>query len=199
MSSNKKFLAKRAERREKAKRAKRERKLANRPMSTADFSKKFIADILALYTKKEQFKRDIDKNITIIKTLKTNDPDKYGNISLDSLEKIKSDFEIIDKATESLSMTAAKLEDAKDNESSMRLILDTMGDLTSAQSNITELMYRYLDVVSSTGNQIRGYAPTETSVVKDDAVTYEEERTHEDQEIDVTPEDIHASEIVNEK
>lgn len=190
MPSNKKYLAKRSARQAKARKLKLERRNARRPQTTADFVKKFVKDIFELYYKKEQFKKDINKNLEIIKTLKENDPDKYSNISTDELTNVSNDFNDIDSSINELNLVAAKLEDMKGSEESMRVILDSMEKLTAAQEKIANLANKYFDVVTNIGNKIQGYAPINTNVVVEDAGTFEEERTHEDQEIDVEPSDL---------
>ena len=189
-SRNKKALAKAVQRREKARRLRFERSHRKQPLSTAQFAKEFVSEALDLLKKKEDLKKELKERVASIRVLRETDPTKYAFLSSDSLDSLLTSFDPLDASIAELNNVAAKLEDTNSSTEKMHILLDSTTVLADAQAEMMRFFDKYLVAIKSIDNQIKEVQEGVTNENTIPDAVFEEERTHEDQEIDVSEEDV---------
>lgn len=189
-SRNKKALAKAVHRKEKARRLRFERSQHKQPLSTAQFAKEFVTEALDLFKKKEDLKKELKEKVAFIRVLKETDPTKYAFLSSDSLDSLLTSFNPLDASIAELNNVAAKLEDANSSTEKMHILLDSTTILADAQAEMMRFFDKYLVAIKSIEQQIKEVQEGVTNENTIPDAVFEEERTHEDQEIDVSEEDV---------
>ena len=189
-SRNKKALAKAVQRKEKARRLRFERSRQKQPLSTAQFAKEFVSEALDLFKKKEDLKKELKEKVASIRVLKETDPTKYAFLSSDALDSLLTSFDPLDTSIAELNNVAAKLEDTNSSTEKMHILLDSVTVLSDAQTEMMRFFDKYLVAVRSIDQQIKEVQEGVTNENTIPDAVFEEERTHEDQEIDVSEEDV---------
>ena len=189
-SRNKKALAKAVHRKEKARRLRFERSHRKQPLSTAQFAKEFVSEALDLFKKKEDLKKELKEKVASIRVLKETDPTKYAFLSSDSLDSLLTSFDPLDASIAELNNVAAKLEDTTSSTEKMHILLDSTTVLADAQAEMMRFFDKYLVAIKSIEQQIKEAKEGVTNENTIPDAVFEEERTHEDQEIDVSEEDV---------
>ena len=189
-SRNKKALAKAVQRREKARRLRFERSHRKQPLSTAQFAKEFVSEALDLLKKKEDLKKELKERVASIRVLRETDPTKYAFLSSDSLDSLLTSFDPLDASIAELNNVAAKLEDTNSSTEKMHILLDSTTILADAQAEMMRFFDKYLVAIKSIDQQIKEVQEGVTNENTIPDAVFEEERTHEDQEIDVSEEDV---------
>lgn len=189
-SRNKKALAKAVQRKEKARRLRFERSYRKQPLSTAQFAKEFVSEALDLLKKKEDLKKELKEKVASIRVLRETDPTKYAFLSSDSLDSLLTSFDPLDASIAELNNVAAKLEDTNSSTEKMHILLDSTTVLADAQAEMMRFFDKYLVAIKSIDNQIKEVQEGVTNENTIPDAVFEEERTHEDQEIDVSEEDV---------
>lgn len=189
-SRNKKALAKAVQRREKARRLRFERSHRKQPLSTAQFAKEFVSEALDLLKKKEDLKKELKEKVASIRVLRETDPTKYAFLSSDSLNSLLTSFDPLDASIAELNNVAAKLEDTNSSTEKMHILLDSTTVLADAQAEMMRFFDKYLVAIKSIEQQIKEAQEGVTNENTIPDAVFEEERTHEDQEIDVSEEDV---------
>ena len=189
-SRNKKALAKAVQRKEKARRLRFERSHRKQPLSTAQFAKEFVSEALDLLKKKEDLKKELKERVASIRVLRETDPTKYAFLSSDSLDSLLTSFDPLDASIAELNNVAAKLEDTNSSTEKMHILLDSTTVLADAQAEMMRFFDKYLVAIKSIDQQIKEVQEGLTNENTIPDAVFEEERTHEDQEIDVSEEDV---------
>lgn len=189
-SRNKKALAKAVQRKEKARRLRFERSHRKQPLSTAQFAKEFVSEALDLLKKKEDLKKELKERVASIRVLRETDPTKYAFLSSDSLDSLLTSFDPLDASIAELNNVAAKLEDTNSSTEKMHILLDSTTVLADAQAEMMRFFDKYLVAIKSIDQQIKEVQEGVTNENTIPDAVFEEERTHEDQEIDVSEEDV---------
>ena len=189
-SRNKKALAKAVQRKEKARRLRFERSHRKQPLSTAQFAKEFVSEALDLLKKKEDLKKELKERVASIRVLRETDPTKYAFLSSDSLDSLLTSFDPLDASIAELNNVAAKLEDNNSSTEKMHILLDSTTVLADAQAEMMRFFDKYLVAIKSIDQQIKEVQEGVTNENTIPDAVFEEERTHEDQEIDVSEEDV---------
>lgn len=189
-SRNKKALAKAVQRKEKARRLRFERSRHKQPLSTAQFAKEFVSEALDLFKKKEDLKKELKEKVASIRVLKETDPTKYAFLSSDALDSLLTSFDPLDTSIAELNNVAAKLEDTNSSTEKMHILLDSVTVLSDAQTEMMRFFDKYLVAIKSIDQQIKEVQEGVTNENTIPDAVFEEERTHEDQEIDVSEEDV---------
>ena len=189
-SRNKKALAKAVQRKEKARRLRFERSHRKQPLSTAQFAKEFVSEALDLLKKKEDLKKELKERVASIRVLRETDPTKYAFLSSDSLDSLLTSFDPLDASIAELNNVAAKLEDTNSSTEKMHILLDSTTILADAQAEMMRFFDKYLVAIKSIDQQIKEVQEGVTNENTIPDAVFEEERTHEDQEIDVSEEDV---------
>ena len=189
-SRNKKALAKAVHRKEKARRLRFERSHRKQPLSTAQFAKEFVSEALDLFKKKEDLKKELKEKVASIRVLRETDPTKYAFLSSDSLDSLLTSFDPLDASIAELNNVAAKLEDTNSSTEKMHILLDSTTVLADAQAEMMRFFDKYLVAIKSIEQQIKEAKEGVTNENTIPDAVFEEERTHEDQEIDVSEEDV---------
>ena len=189
-SRNKKALAKAVQRKEKARRLRFERSHRKQPLSTAQFAKEFVSEALDLLKKKENLKKELKERVASIRVLRETDPTKYAFLSSDSLDSLLTSFDPLDASIAELNNVAAKLEDTNSSTEKMHILLDSTTVLADAQAEMMRFFDKYLVAIKSIDQQIKEVQEGVTNENTIPDAVFEEERTHEDQEIDVSEEDV---------
>ena len=189
-SRNKKALAKAVQRKEKARRLRFERSHRKQPLSTAQFAKEFVSEALDLLKKKEDLKKELKERVAPIRVLRETDPTKYAFLSSDSLDSLLTSFDPLDASIAELNNVAAKLEDTNSSTEKMHILLDSTTVLADAQAEMMRFFDKYLVAIKSIDQQIKEVQEGVTNENTIPDAVFEEERTHEDQEIDVSEEDV---------
>ena len=189
-SRSKKALAKAVQRKEKARRLRFERSHRKQPLSTAQFAKEFVSEALDLLKKKEDLKKELKEKVASIRVLRETDPTKYAFLSSDSLDSLLTSFDPLDASIAELNNVAAKLEDTNSSTEKMHILLDSTTVLADAQAEMMRFFDKYLVAIKSIDQQIKEVQEGVTNENTIPDAVFEEERTHEDQEIDVSEEDV---------
>lgn len=189
-SRNKKALAKAVQRKEKARRLRFERSRHKQPLNTAQFAKEFVSEALDLFKKKEDLKKELKEKVASIRVLKETDPTKYAFLSSDALDSLLTSFDPLDTSIAELNNVAAKLEDTNSSTEKMHILLDSVTVLSDAQTEMMRFFDKYLVAIKSIDQQIKEVQEGVTNENTIPDAVFEEERTHEDQEIDVSEEDV---------
>lgn len=187
---NKRALAKAVQRKEKARRLRFERSQRRRPLNTTQFAKEFVSEALDLFKKKEDLKKELKEKVASIRVLRETDPTKYAFLSSDALDSLLTSFDPLDTSIAELNNVAAKLEDTNSSTEKMHILLDSATTLADAQSEMMKFFDKYLVAITSIDNQIKEVQEGVTNENTEPDAVFEEERTHEDQEIDVSEEDV---------
>lgn len=190
---NKRNLAKAVKRKEKAKRLKYNRSRIKKPLNTDQFAKEFVSEALDLFKQKEGLKKELKEKIASIRVLKDTDPTKYSFLSVDTFDELLNSFAPLDASVSELSAVAAKLEDCSTTSEKMEILISSATTLADAQSEMMKFFDKYAAATNTIMGQVKeAKEGVENTNTEPDAIFEDEERTHEDQEIDVSEEDIQS-------
>lgn len=153
--------------------------------SINDFAKHFVADSVAIITKRTQFIADIKAVIKRIEMLRATEPTKYQNLSTDKFTTVLNKLTADNDAFTKLADVAAQMEDAKDAREKARICMENLDALVDAQGNLSELVAEIVAADEDFRHTTESPEKAQTKTLDTPDVVEYEERSMEDGEVDV--------------